>query len=181
MARRDWDEVCYPFIRESSCLCDFEILTDELCSEIGNILSDLPAGHDDILTDLQRLQPLIWHYNGSIRGRMAVKRSDIEWLRSRLECYRAITGPVKEFVLPGGPAPVASINRARSITKKTIRALVRVEREDKEVPEILFQFGNLLCNYLFALICVINSRSGFQEIPFRSKSYGKTSITKPGK
>lgn len=175
MTTKDWDEVCYPFIRESSCLCDFEILTDELCGEIGSILTYLPAGQDDILTDLRHLQPLCWHFNGSIRGRIAIDEADVDWLRARLEHYRGITGPVKKFVLPGGPAPIPNVNRARSISKKAIRALVRVEQEGKEVPEILFQFGNLLCNYLFALSCVINLRSGFRETPFRSKSYGRRS------
>ena len=173
MGKKDWDEVCYPFILEASCLCDFEILTDELCSEIGSILTFLPDGHDDILRDLTYLQPLCWHLNGSIRGRLAIDETDIDWIRDGLNHYREITGPIETFVLPGGPTPVPYMNKARSTAKKTIRAMVRVEEEGIEVPEILFQFGNLLCNFLFALICAFNHRSGFKEIPFQSKSYGR--------
>ncbi|CDZ94474.1 hypothetical protein [Pseudomonas saudiphocaensis] len=38
------DEVCYPFIQETSVLCDFEVLTDELCGHIGEIIDLTPFG-----------------------------------------------------------------------------------------------------------------------------------------
>jgi len=173
VGRKNWDEICYPFIHESSYLCDFEVITDELCSAIGGILSFLPDGNEDIFKDLSHLQPLCWHLNGSIRGRLAINETDIEWVRERLNHYREMTAPIKTFVLPGGPVPVSFVNNTRSIAKKTIRAMVRVEEEGVEVPAILFQFSNLLCNYLFALTSVLNYRAGFKETPFQSKSYGK--------
>ena len=30
---------CYPFIYETSSLCDFEVITDELCGHIGAAFS----------------------------------------------------------------------------------------------------------------------------------------------
>ena len=36
------DEICYPFLYETSWLCDFEVATDELCGLIGSALSLLP-------------------------------------------------------------------------------------------------------------------------------------------
>ena len=36
---RHYGELCYPFIHETSTLCDFEMVTDELCTLIGMALS----------------------------------------------------------------------------------------------------------------------------------------------
>lgn len=167
------DELCYPFIYETSFLCDFEVVTDELCGLIGAILSALPAEMDDIAHDLDRLQPLAFHVNGSIRGRLAVDESDIQWLQARLDHYRAqIKGRINGFVLPRGAAPVPQLHQARSATKKAIRLMVRVEQEGKTVPMVLPRLCNMMCNFFFTLTMVINQRRGFVETPFISKSYG---------
>ncbi len=39
---RHYGELCYPFIHETSTLCDFEMVTDELCTLIGMALSAMP-------------------------------------------------------------------------------------------------------------------------------------------
>ena len=55
---KNFDEVCYPFIQETSALCDFEVITDELCGIIGAVLAYLPQNMPDIAADLEQLQPL---------------------------------------------------------------------------------------------------------------------------
>jgi ATP:cob(I)alamin adenosyltransferase len=175
---RDLDELCYPFIHETSWLCDYELLTDELCAQIGAVLSALPVTCEDIYTDLERLQPLIFHANGSIRGRMALTEQDLVWLKSRLHHYRQqLRVPPRGFVLPRGTAPVPQLHAARSNCKKAIRALVRVSEEGRAVPDILPRFLNLLCNVCFTLTLVINQREGVTEIEFVSSSYGRAGET----
>lgn len=170
---RNLDEVCYPFIHETSVLCDFEVITDELCGHIGAAWSHLPASMLDIATDLDRLQPLAFHVNGSIRGRLAVTEDDITWLQSRLTHYRMeVVDRLKGFVLPRGTPPVPQLHLARSAAKKAIRAMVRVEQEGKTVPDVLPRLCNLMCNFLFTLTLVINQRRGLDEVPFISESYG---------
>jgi ATP:cob(I)alamin adenosyltransferase len=170
------DELCYPFIYETSSLCDFEVVTDELCGHIGAALSLLPEAESsmhDIAQDLDRLQPLAFHVNGSIRGRLAVEETDIEWLKGRLNHYRIeIHGKINGFVLPRGHIPVPQLHLARSAAKKAIRLMVRVEQEGKEVPMVLPRICNLMCNFFFTLTLVINQRRGESEVPFVSKSYG---------
>ena len=55
---RDWDEFCYPFIYEDSPICDFEILSDELCCRVGLVLTmslDLePQVRDDVSSACNR-------------------------------------------------------------------------------------------------------------------------------
>lgn len=171
---RNLDELCYPFIFETSSLCDFEVVTDELCAHIGAALSLLPAEMRDIARDLDKLQPLAFHVNGSIRGRLAVDESDIAWLQSRQHHYRQeVADRIDGFVLPRGDVPVPQLHLARSAAKKAIRAMVRVDQEGKVVPPELPRLCNLMCNFFFTLTLVINQRRGLIEPPFVSKSYGR--------
>ncbi len=170
------DELCYPFIYETAALCDFEVVTDELCGHIGAALSLLPeaaSSMQDIAQDLDRLQPLAFHVNGSIRGRLAIEESDIAWLQQRLSHYRdELGGKIQGFVLPRGQAPVPQLHLARSAAKKAIRCMVRVEQEGRAIPMVLPRMCNLMCNFFFTLTLVVNQRRGFIETPFVSKSYG---------
>jgi len=175
---RDPDELCYPFIHETSWLCDYELLTDELCAQIGAVLAVWPDEWDDLREDLERLQPLVFHANGSIRGRMALQESDLCWLKSRLQHYRhQLVSSPQGFVLPRGSAPVPQLHAVRSNCKKAIRALVRVSEEGREVADILPRFLNILCNFSFTLTLVVNQRRGEAETEFVSLSYGPL---KPG-
>ena len=170
------DEICYPFIYEASYLCDFEVATDELCSHIGSIIGVIPESSRDITSDLDLLQPLIYHLNGSIRGRLAIEEDDIQWLLERYHAYQnEVKGEIDGFVLPRGPVPTPQLHLARSAAKKAIRLMVRIDQEGIEVPDILHRFCNLLCNFFFVLVLCLNHRAGFIEQPFISKSYGRLS------
>ena len=169
----DIDEVCYPFIHEPGPLCDFEVFTDELCGNIGAAVSTLPSDMADLRDDLAALQPLAFHLNGSIRGRLAITEADLDWAKERLAHYRAeAAGRAEGFVLPRGDLPVPFLDLARSGAKKAIRQMVRIEEAGIAVPAVLPRFCNLLCNLFFAMILVINQRRGVDEVAFTSKSYG---------
>ncbi len=167
------DELCYPFIYETSHLCDFEVVTDQLCGIVGAVMAQFPEQPADILQDLDRLQPLVFHLNGSIRGRLAIEESDLQWLQSRLAHYKTEVGDrIDGFVLPRGNVPIPQLHQARSAAKKAVRCMVRIEQEGRQIPMILPRFCNLMCNFFFVLCLVINHRRGREEIHFISKSYG---------
>ena len=175
-AQRNGDELCccYPFIYETSSLCDFEVITDELCGHIGAAFSLLPDGMPDIAADLDRIQPLAFHVNGSIRGHLAIEEADLVWLQQRLSHYQEeVDERLRSFVLPRGTPPVPQLHMARSAAKKAIRLMVRIEQEGREIPMVLPRMCNLMCNFFFTLTLVINKRRGIDEIPFASKSYGQ--------
>lgn len=171
---QDLDEICYPFIHETAFLCDYEVLTDELSTLIGMALSSLPESMQDLREDLERLQPLSFHANGSIRGRMALKEEDLNWLKLRLNLYKhEVAERTVGFILPRGGIAVAQLHQARSVSKKALRALVRVDAEGRSVPDILPRFLNICCNFFFVLTQVVNQRLGVLEPKFISQSYGK--------
>lgn len=171
---KNWDEVCYPFIHETSYLCDFEVVTDELCALLGSCMAACDGALHDIQADLAHLQPLAFHINGSIRGRLAITASDQDWVLARIQHYRQEVGEREHvFVLPRGAAPVPQLHQARSAAKKAIRCMVRVEQEGRDVPEVLPRMCNSLCNLFFLMTLAINRRRGVVEQPFVSQSYGK--------
>ncbi len=176
------DELCYPYIYEDSLICDFEIITDDLTRMLGWAINDFKILNLDypdnkdlkvLEAELLWLLPLCYHLNGSIRGKLAITEEDHLQL---LENYRRINSITKKsisgFVLPGGVAPVGILNKCSSTSKKAIRLMVKIHNEEqKEVPEILPKFTNLLCNYFFVTTILINQITGYKEIPFKSKSY----------
>ena len=172
---KDWRYSCYPFMREKSCLVDYEIRTDSLTTRIGDCLSELKkeAIFNEISSILQQIQPLAYHANGSVRGRLAISEQDLAWLDSVYDDFVLRAGEtIKSFVLPQGCAAASSIHNCRSEAKKSYRALHFVSNE-RDVPEILFQFLGLLANVFFVLSIEANKLTNTPEIPFVSKSYGK--------
>ncbi len=75
-------EISYPFIFEDSPLCDFEILTDELCTYTGLAISQVT--NTEVRESLERLQPKIFHLNGSIRGKCGIFEDDVQALLTDL-------------------------------------------------------------------------------------------------
>ena len=170
---------CYSFINDPGWLTDYEVLTDDLSAQLGMALSatETDATLADLLPDLDRLQALALHANGSIRGKLAVTEDDLGWLHARYghfcqEIESLEPDRLKNFVLPRGLAPVPELHQARSTAKKALRCLVRVEEENRrEIPPEISRFLNLACNFCFLLTVLINQRRGVAEPVFVSRSY----------
>ena len=165
---------CYPFMREKSSCVDYEIRTDSLTTRIGTVFPTLvdDASGQLVLEDLRRIQPLAYHVNGSVRGRLAIEQADLDWLNSVYDDFvERGAEQLKQFVLPQGHEAATSLHICRSEAKKSYRALHFVSNE-KEVPEILFMFLGLLANVFFVLSVEANKLANVEEIPFISKSYG---------
>ena len=169
---RDLRELCYPFIFERKPTCDYEILTDELCCQVGAVLAQLPELFSDVQADLQALQPLIYHLNGSVRGKNGIFEENIDWLKSRYDHYGMACGDrVQGFVLPQGPLPVPTLHLCRCNAKKVVRMLVRLDEAGIAVPPELPRFANLLANFFFVLTVYIKARLAVVEVPYKSINY----------
>ncbi|KXO14329.1 hypothetical protein AKG98_407 [Moritella sp. JT01] len=165
-------ELCYPFIFEDSPLCDFEILTDELCTYTGLALSQVT--NTEVRESLERLQPKIFNLNGSIRGKCGIFEEDIQALLTDLYHFKAqVTDDAKRFVLPRGTGPVIQLHQCRSLSKKVVRQLVLVDKTGKKIPDTLPRFANALANYYFALTRVLNQEAGIEEPEYVSVNYPK--------
>lgn len=168
---KDHGEICYPFIYEDSPVCDFEIASDELCSRIGLVLT---YELDDVSRDiLSRVQPNVYHLNGSVRGKMAIDEQILAELYQDYNLLRdKIEGGFRGFVLPGGHPVAAELHLCRTQAKKVVRALVAVEHSGKKSPDpILFRYANLLANIMYALASYTNRIHQVNEVEFVSRSY----------
>lgn len=168
---KELSEICYPFIYEDSPVCDFEITADELCSRIGLVLAmDLDEFSRDILT---RMQPNVYHLNGSVRGKLAITEAEVEELKADYDSLKQrIDGGFKGFVLPGGYPASSQLHLCRCQAKKTVRALVAIEHAGKkQSAPILFRYANLLANVLYSLASYINHINQVEETEFVSRSY----------
>ncbi|MEK9198721.1 hypothetical protein SFC08_08190 [Lysinibacillus halotolerans] len=171
--RKDSRYSCYPFMREKSCLVDFEIRTDSLTTKIGVVLPLLQEEENCrvVLDDLHKLHPMAYHVNGSVRGKLSVTEEDLSWLSSRYDFYVEQVGEeIKQFLLPQGCLAATFLHICRSEAKKSYRALHKVS-EEREVPEILFNYLGLLANVFFVMAVYTNKMHGIEEVPFISKSY----------
>lgn len=169
--RGDFDEMSYPFIYENSSLCDFEILTDELCTLTG-LAGSQCVKYPDIQQKLFDLQPTLFDLNGSVRGRCTIDEPRLEWAKDMLQEIRQSTAQeLTQFVLPRGTGPVVPLHACRSLSKKATRALVRVAEEGRAVPDTLPRFCNVLTNLFFAFCVSINEREGVEQPVYISQNY----------
>lgn len=147
---------CYPFMREKSSCVDYEIRTDSLTTRIGTVfptLVDDASGHV-VLKDLRMIQPLAYHANGSVRGKLAITSEDLQWLSDRYDYYAGeVRESIQRFVLPQGIESAARLHICRSEAKKSYRALHKVS-EERDVDEILFDFLGLLANVFLSWQCI---------------------------
>lgn len=177
MVKKDLRYLCYPFMRESASTVDFEIRTDSLTTRIGQAASltkDIPIVYEDLMY----LLPMAYHLNGSVRGKLAISEEDLNHLSSMYDFYVTETdGRIDRFVLPQGTAAACALHVCRSEAKKSVRALHKVSLE-REVPDILFNYTNLLANVLFYMAVYVNKDKGVEEIQFVSKSYPTRPIKK---
>ena len=160
-------------MREKISLVDFEIRTDSLTTRIGAVLPVLIEDEKAqvVLGDLRVIHPLAYHVNGSVRGKLAITEEDLQWLSARYDFYVShVEGSIQQFVLPQGIESAARLHICRSEAKKSYRALHKVS-EEREVPDILFDYLGLLANVFFVMAVYMNKQHGHAEIPFESKSY----------
>ena len=138
------------------------------------MISELEGDHrfTDVYEFLDQLQPRIFHLNGSIRGKQAIFEEQVQWLANYFDHYQdEIKGRLNGFVLPRGGRSVQLLHSCRSLSKKTVRALMKVDAYGITVPNELHRFGNMLCNLFFRLTVVINRRLGIIEPTYQSLSY----------
>lgn len=170
----DVTEMSYPFIYEQTGSCDFEILTDELCTVTGLAGSACSTEHTDIQTVLFELQPKIFDLNGSVRGACAISEEDIARLKTQYEAFRSLLPPNQpHFVLPRGTGVAVPLHYCRSLSKKATRALVQLDANRAVVPPTLPRYCNVLTNLYFIMTRVVNTRAGTEEPEYISNNYPK--------
>lgn len=83
-------------------------------------------------------------------------------IEERLDAMNAELPPLEEFILPGGTPPAAALHLARSVCRRTERAVLRLSHTE-DVGDAVIPFLNRLSDYLFVMARWIGLQSGQQE------------------
>lgn len=162
----------YPFLSDASedLRCDFEIFTDELTSHIG-LLKAL-VEDEEIRKELLIIGELVYHINPSLRTFVSVTEEELKWLEdSTNRIYNEVKSRCNKFVLPQGCESASHAHIIRSKFKALVRLLYRYNYAGNTVPNILFDFANLLSGYFFNLALKLNELNGVDEIEYTSRNY----------
>lgn len=159
-------EYCaYSFLKEEGSMCDYEIATDRLASSLGAVRHFVKHVEQ---SDLQSLIELVYHANGSIRGKNAIGENEIAYLHTLYEKYFI---ELHQFVVPDGCIGASHLHVLRADCKAVIRIMTKIKQEGHAVPDVLWDFMNLLSNTLFMMCLYENKHDTYMERAFISRSY----------
>lgn len=142
---------------------------DELNSKLGEVVAHLweeePA---EFLKKVQRdlfkvgaeLASLQTEFNSKI---VKVGQEEIEELENNIDAYTDQLPELANFILPGGNLSAAHLHHARTICRRTERALVALGKE-KKVRDELYKYLNRLSDYLFTAARWVNWNDGVEEL-----------------
>lgn len=105
--------------------------------------------------DLERMKEQL------AKARIADAR--IAQLEQAIDDGEAELEPLKAFIMPGGTQKAAALHVARTVCRRSERAIIRLQRE-AEIPQIVIIYLNRLSDLLFVLARVANRRAGAGEV-----------------
>jgi cob(I)alamin adenosyltransferase len=166
-----WRIECLKFVTryEESSLCDYEIATDALSSQIGMAHALLPM-ESPLRPVLLRLLELVYHMNGSLRGKNAIGEMEVAWIR-QLDTGDPTVRGKGVFVLPQGCPAAAAMHVARCQAKVVVRMLGKLRKQGVDVPPEILSFANHTANVLFRLAEKSNAAEQIAEVVFETRSY----------
>lgn len=163
----------YPFLSDkgNDYRCDFEILTDKICSRTGLLYAMVKAKkYDEVAQSLLKVGELVYHVNPSLRTFCSITLDEVLWLKHEIDCLQSKANSTG-FVLPHGSESACIAHILRTEGKELVRLLYRYMETGKEVSTDLIDFCNLLSGYYFSLALYLNQLEKMDEIPFVSRNY----------
>ena len=114
---------------------------------------------------LRGIQNALFDLGGEIciPGHTALTPAHLAFLDSEIERLNATLPPLKEFILPGGSRAASYCHLARTIARRTERALVTLSDAESVSPMAL-QFLNRLSDLLFILARSLNRHAGVADV-----------------
>lgn len=102
----------------------------------------------------QRLFVLAAELASDERGRQildnTISAADVTDLESLIDMCLSVTGPQREFVIPGRDLPSAALHRARTVTRRAERRVLTMAETHPVRPELI-KYLNRLSDTLYAL------------------------------
>ena len=142
---------------------------DELNSWIGMILTGITENETlELLTEVQNTlfvagSLLATDEKGEkITENLKIEEARIKRLEEAIDRYEINLPAIRNFILPGGNFTSAACHIARTVCRRSERAIVRLNETVSTDPVIL-KYINRLSDYLFVLARKVNHDSGTGE------------------
>jgi cob(I)alamin adenosyltransferase len=136
---------------------------DELNSCVGVLLSEeLPEA---IRACLDGVQHDLFDLGGelSVPGHAIMNEAHSKRLEAALDQFNAELPPLKDFILPGGSRAASLAHVARTVCRRSERALVTLGQTETVAPPLL-QYMNRLSDLLFVLARTLNRHAGRGDV-----------------
>ena len=162
----------YPFLHDEAddLRCDFELITDQLASELAMVCALCPE--EPYRAELLTLTDLVYHANPTLRMSMRVTQAEVSWMAERVDALKlSVSDRFERFVLPQGSPRACTAHVARVTAKRAVRLLYRHAQQGHDVDPLLFDCLNLVSGYCFYLALRLNELDGVQEVEFVSRHY----------
>jgi len=152
---------------------------DELNAHIGLCKDSL--ANEEINAQLLEVQDRLFTIGSSlacapeIEVKMAIPdiiEADIVALEGWIDRMEMELSPMKSFILPGGHAHISFIHIARTVCRRSERAVVRLTETGDLVDAIIIKYLNRLSDYLFVLSRYVGFLLGISDIPWLARVTG---------
>ena len=148
---------------------------DELNSVIGLLLTEpLPP---DVVELLHGVQHDLFDLGGelSIPGYTGITAAQVQRIEATLDAWNETLPPLKEFILPGGSRAAAYAHLARTVCRRSERAIVTLGRMQR-MSDVSRIYLNRLSDALFQLARILNKFAGRADVFWQK---GKNAASAP--
>lgn len=145
---------------------DFEVATDVLASEIGQILAVIEKG-TEMFEIISTLCNHVYHINALLRNDAPFPMSFLEYVKDMYDGFAA-TEVIDEFYLPTGNIVGSKLHVLRAKAKQIVR-IVYLSESGFNRPEIISYFSIL--SLLFFRLAFKENKKDNMNILFKSQVY----------
>lgn len=90
----------------------------------------------------------------------------VAFLEAKIDEMDASLEPLTSFIIPGGDPAVSQAHIARTVCRRTERAILKLS-QDVNIQEDIIRFYNRLSDYFFVLSRKIAQLSGIRQEPWK--------------
>ncbi|SNT20157.1 ATP:cob(I)alamin adenosyltransferase [[Luteovulum] sphaeroides subsp. megalophilum] len=146
---------------------------DELSSQMGlaqAMISGSPEGAA-LCETLSLLQHDLFDLGGALSMPLAplLSEAHVARLDGILEALNADLPPLREFILPGGSAAIATLHVARCVARRAERRLVSLLADEPQDGASGLAYLNRLSDLLFVMACTVARQEGVAEHYWQSQ------------
>ncbi|ASN04690.1 cob(I)yrinic acid a,c-diamide adenosyltransferase [Virgibacillus necropolis] len=144
---------------------------DEANSFVGKARSELTDSRfNEVQEELEKIQHELFDCGGDLANKKSnrpfkLQEESVEWLEQRMDEYIKLTPELERFILPGGSPAASTLHIARTITRRSERLVVSLQKQETIHP-VCLMYLNRLSDYFFALARYVNMVQQTKDVEY---------------